>query len=685
MTTRFIHGGFHRFIQAAGLWAATLTASALAALGQSTVEHHSITGPFITGSGQWTPVPGGDFETGPVDLPVNFNYGPLVGDMELFLSSGATGTAQRSSAAAFDGSSGIVLKPGRFTGAGIALTYYRTIAVPPGQSVVLSAFVKRLKPASSRASVALDFWGAPGTSSIPVPATTSEWQFVHGVFLAPSPGRVMNVGARLVIDGEVTPDDEVHVDELSVTPLLQFSAPIQGGVLTGPFAPGSGSWKVLPGGDFEAGPHELPINTSYGPLKGDMELFVSQGAAAVAFRTNSAAYDGTQGVYLQSGTFNGAGVAVTYYDVHPVEPGASVVLSALVRRANPATSKGRAFLDFWDHPGTTKVWAKTNVDGWQFLYATYTAPKDGGTVMLGARTGLDGDVTPDDSLLIDELAFTPLESFAPPLPADSKPALGAEASAVINNGFLVEIRLSSGGAGYTNVPHVVVSGGGGTGASAVAIVSKGAVTGIRVTNAGTGYTGTPTILIAPPRPTPAERAKAVAEIASGVVTGVTMIHHGSGYTRMPKVQLIGGGGSGATATALMTNGLVIGTIVTEAGSGYTRPPTVIIDPPVLVPSPPFSVATQVKTVTVTLTVAPGRIYILESSPDLTLWSLAGDPFEASSSLMKQDFDVSDHPAFFRLRDVTFGGESSGREGGDIPPPRNPISEQRAGTDRHPSP
>ena len=381
---RIPHATRLRRVLGATLWMAALATSFLAGIAGNTIARPALVGPFLDEPRGWTPLPGGDFEDGPTDLPINATYGPLVGDMELFVSKGAEGTAQRSTQAAFKGNSGVHIRPGRFEGPGIALTYYKTLKLAQGQSVVLSAFVKRLHPAGSQASVALDFWGAPGTTSIPVPATTSEWQFIHGVFSPSADWGQVTVGARLTIDGTVAPTDEVYVDELSLTPLNQFS---------------------------------------------------------------------------------------------------------------------------------------------------------------------------------------------PPQPVSSPQTFGAEGSAILANGFVVGIQLSSGGSGYTKVPNVLILGGGGTGATAVATVSNGFVTGIRMTS---------------------------------------------------------------------------------AGMGYTNSPLVRIDPPVLVPAPPFSISMEVKTVTVTLTVSVGRIYLLESSGDLKVWTAVGDPFEASSTSVKQDFDVAGRPAFFRLRDVTYG-------------------------------
>jgi len=72
------------------------------------------------------------------------------------------------------------------------------------------------------------------------------------------------------------------------------------------------------------------------------------------------------------------------------------------------------------------------------------------------------------------------------------------------------IDLISGGSGYTSVPTVTISGGGGTGASATAVVTNGSVTSIILNSKGTGYTSAPNVIFS------------------------------------------GGGGSGATATGVVT-------------------------------------------------------------------------------------------------------------------------------------
>jgi hypothetical protein len=53
---------------------------------------------------------------------------------------------------------------------------------------------------------------------------------------------------------------------------------------------------------------------------------------------------------------------------------------------------------------------------------------------------------------------------------------------------------------------------------------------------------------------------------------------GSGYTT-PAVLLMGGGGSGATATARVSNGVILGVVLTSPGTGYTSAPNVVFRDP----------------------------------------------------------------------------------------------------------
>ncbi|MEM0967169.1 MAG: hypothetical protein AAGJ81_13575 [Verrucomicrobiota bacterium] len=73
------------------------------------------------------------------------------------------------------------------------------------------------------------------------------------------------------------------------------------------------------------------------------------------------------------------------------------------------------------------------------------------------------------------------------------------------DGEIDRIILNSRGSGYTSVPTVTISGGGGFGAAASAFISsRGLVTAITITDSGTGYTSSPTATITAPQP--AEKA-----------------------------------------------------------------------------------------------------------------------------------------------------------------------------------
>jgi FtsP/CotA-like multicopper oxidase with cupredoxin domain len=60
------------------------------------------------------------------------------------------------------------------------------------------------------------------------------------------------------------------------------------------------------------------------------------------------------------------------------------------------------------------------------------------------------------------------------------------------------------------------------------------------------------------------------------VSGFLINDPGAGYTSAPSVALSGGGGSGATASAVIANGSIAEIAVTNPGSGYTTAPTVTL-------------------------------------------------------------------------------------------------------------
>ena len=106
----------------------------------------------------------------------------------------------------------------------------------------------------------------------------------------------------------------------------------------------------------------------------------------------------------------------------------------------------------------------------------------------------------------------------------------------------------------------------------VASVFTSNVGNVVVTNGGVGYTIAPTITFNPPG------ATAVANIANGKITSITVTSSGS-YVNPPAVEITGGNGGGAAATAVLTqlgSASIQSISIGNGGTGYTSTPTVVI-------------------------------------------------------------------------------------------------------------
>ncbi len=222
--------------------------------------------------------------------------------------------------------------------------------------------------------------------------------------------------------------------------------------------------------------------------------------------------------------------------------------------------------------------------------------------------------------------------------------LPARAIPQVVNGFVVGGTVSDGGSGYTVSPDVSFLDASGTGAKATATVVNGAVTAIHIVNPGSGYSPKTTLTIAPP-PSPPRAATGFAQWAlSGHVVGVVLTEGGSGYSTAPTVELVGGGGKGATAVATVVNGVVTAITIRNPGSGYTSAPTVKIGlPPV---EPALGVA--VSRVRLDLHLVMGARYQLQSSADLSHWVSEGGPFVAVDGRLDREFPVGLKPQYFRV-------------------------------------
>ena len=81
------------------------------------------------------------------------------------------------------------------------------------------------------------------------------------------------------------------------------------------------------------------------------------------------------------------------------------------------------------------------------------------------------------------------------------------------------------------------------------------------------------------------------KVVNGFFVTATVTSPGQGYTNAPRVRILGGGGSGAEAVAVVSNKMVVSLTITNPGKGYTNAPLVIVDPPYL-PQPLVSIAAR---------------------------------------------------------------------------------------------
>jgi FtsP/CotA-like multicopper oxidase with cupredoxin domain len=217
-----------------------------------------------------------------------------------------------------------------------------------------------------------------------------------------------------------------------------------------------------------------------------------------------------------------------------------------------------------------------------------------------------------------------------PLVTIESPTLTATATATVDaTGAVSATTLTNGGAGYNALapPAVTIAappcvlGPGCVQATATATVNaNGVVTAITLTAVGAGYAIPPalppTIGIAPP--TAGVQATAgAATITGNAITAIAAGTAGSGYfAGNPPVSIAGGGGTGATATAIVdaATGGVTGFTVTNGGSGYTSQPTITMPAPVSYPATAVATVSGGGVTAVTI-VDPGAGY--RTNPQVT--------------------------------------------------------------------
>lgn len=142
------------------------------------------------------------------------------------------------------------------------------------------------------------------------------------------------------------------------------------------------------------------------------------------------------------------------------------------------------------------------------------------------------------------------------------------------------------GSGNFGIVQTLSMIGVGSTATAITSIRNGGIRYITVTNRGGGYSSTPKVAISS-APSGGITGVASANMIGGIVVcndnvnpenksvqSVFLVNPGFGYTIAPKVRFIGGGGSGASATAIIGDGVVGIITVTGSGSGYVTAPTI---------------------------------------------------------------------------------------------------------------
>lgn len=131
------------------------------------------------------------------------------------------------------------------------------------------------------------------------------------------------------------------------------------------------------------------------------------------------------------------------------------------------------------------------------------------------------------------------------------------------------------GSNYIAPPVVTISRAAGDttggGAALTAQISGCTVTGIQVLSGGRRYINPQVMLVGGG----GNGATAIAVMLNGMITGIQVTNPGNGYTSAPTVQItdsVNGNGSGAFAVALVTYGSLTGFGITNAGAAYTLPP-----------------------------------------------------------------------------------------------------------------
>lgn len=179
--------------------------------------------------------------------------------------------------------------------------------------------------------------------------------------------------------------------------------------------------------------------------------------------------------------------------------------------------------------------------------------------------------------------------------------------------------------------------------ASVSVVNLG-IDKVALLSSGGGYTTAPTVTISQPGGGTGATARAVLD--RGTVKKIEVTNRGRGYLPSPEVKFQGGGGNGAVGQAIVINGELVGVQITRGGSGYKTAPAVQLKVPGNGQGSGAAGVAQISNgvvigVTMTSTgsgyAAPPTVFV--SPPDNTVnvvpvWAAAGAIKSSASDLIK---------------------------------------------------
>ncbi|HZL78069.1 MAG TPA: LamG domain-containing protein [Candidatus Limnocylindrales bacterium] len=254
---------------------------------------------------------------------------------------------------------------------------------------------------------------------------------------------------------------------------------------------------------------------------------------------------------------------------------------------------------------------------------------------------------------------------------------GAAAYAVVSNGVVTSITVTNAGYGYTNAPLLVIEppfipnpvlaiapmsflsfsnltvGGAYQMQQFAGWYWANQPVSFTATNAHytqmvAGVWGSGDFRLAL-NPVPAQ-AFATAQVVNGFVVGATVTSGGSGYVTSPAVNIVGKGGTNATAVSHISGGAVTSISITSAGIGYTNTPTVqIAQPPAAAVSPAVLPVMRVDSASL----APYDNYQIQFTPAIgeTWGNWNGGLFSPTDVTNSQFIFITNGTSFFRLQYV----------------------------------